>query len=89
MRQGNDVGTEYRSAVFVSNQRELELALATRNQYQSVLSQAGFGEITTEIAISPTFYFAETYHQQYLQKNPDGYCGLGGTGVSCPVGLGA
>ena len=87
MRQGNDVGTQYRSAIYVANDAQREAALASRDMYQDRLSAAGHGEITTEIADAGPFYYAEDYHQQYLAKNPNGYCGLGGTGVSCPVGL--
>uniref|UniRef100_A0A673ANS7 Mitochondrial peptide methionine sulfoxide reductase n=1 Tax=Sphaeramia orbicularis TaxID=375764 RepID=A0A673ANS7_9TELE len=83
MRQGNDVGTTYRSAIYTYTQQQLEEALASRDQYQKVLTEEGFGPITTEIAEAKPFYYAEDYHQQYLSKNPDGYCGLGGTGVSC------
>lgn len=89
MRQGNDVGTQYRSAVYVNDGHELELVEASRDRYQAELSRAGFGEITTEIAIGGPFYYAEDYHQQYLAKNVNGYCGIGGTGVSCPTGLAA
>ncbi|KAF6723195.1 Mitochondrial peptide methionine sulfoxide reductase [Oryzias melastigma] len=88
MRQGNDVGTTYRSAIYTSSQQQLQEALASRDEYQKVLTAEGFGPITTEIAEGKLFYYAEDYHQQYLSKNPDGYCGLGGTGVSCPIGLG-
>lgn len=87
MRQGNDVGTQYRSAIYVFNDEQKRVAEASRNAYAAQLTRAGYGEITTEIKDAPPFYFAEEYHQQYLAKNPDGYCGLGGTGVSCPVGL--
>jgi len=87
MRQGNDVGSQYRSAIFAATQAELAEALASRDAYQQALTQRGFGPITTEIAPMPPFYYAEEYHQQYLAKNPEGYCGLGGTGVACPVGL--
>jgi peptide-methionine (S)-S-oxide reductase len=89
MRQGNDVGTQYRSAVYATTDAQLEAAKASRDMYQEQLHASGYGEITTEIREAPTFYYAEAYHQQYLAKNPNGYCGLGGTGVSCPVGLGA
>jgi len=91
MRQGNDVGTQYRSAIYWTSEAQRDVALASRDAYQAMLTQAGHGEITTEIApLAPDgFYWAEDYHQQYLAKNPFGYCGLGGTGVSCPVGLGA
>ena len=88
MRQGNDVGTQYRSAVYASDDAQLAAAEASRDAYQPALSAAGRGEITTEIRPAGPFYYAEAYHQQYLAKNPNGYCGLGGTGVSCPVGLG-
>jgi peptide-methionine (S)-S-oxide reductase len=83
MRQGNDVGTEYRSAIFVRNEADLVVAVQTRDDYQQRLSAAGYGAIATEIRIEKAFYFAETEHQQYLHKNPNGYCGLGGTGVTC------
>jgi peptide-methionine (S)-S-oxide reductase len=87
MRQGNDVGTQYRSAIYYYNDEQRRAAEASRDAYQQRLRQAGLGAITTEIAPAPEFYFAEDYHQQYLDKNPRGYCGLGGTGVSCPVGV--
>ncbi len=87
MRQGNDVGTQYRSGVYTYTDAQQEAALASRKRYQTALSEAGHGEITTEIVPAPPFYYAEEYHQQYLAKQPNGYCGLGGTGVSCPVGL--
>jgi peptide-methionine (S)-S-oxide reductase len=87
MRQGNDVGTQYRSAIYVASDAQRELAEASKAVYQERLSAAGHGEITTEIADAGPFYYAEDYHQQYLAKNPNGYCGLGGTGVACPVGL--
>ncbi|MBX3192999.1 MAG: peptide-methionine (S)-S-oxide reductase MsrA [Labilithrix sp.] len=87
MRQGGDVGTQYRSGVYVYGPAQREAAEASRDAYQKKLAEAGFGEITTEILDAPELYYAEDYHQQYLHKNPDGYCGLGGTGVSCPVGL--
>jgi peptide-methionine (S)-S-oxide reductase len=89
MRQGNDVGTQYRSAVYTFGEAQQRAALASREAYQSRLGQAGYGAITTEIREAPELYYAEEYHQQYLAKNPDGYCGLGGTGVSCPVGAAA
>lgn len=89
MRQGNDVGTQYRSAIFCTNDMQRATAEAARQAYQARLSAAGLGPITTEIVSAPTFYYAEEYHQQYLAKNPGGYCGLGGTGVACPVGSGA
>jgi peptide-methionine (S)-S-oxide reductase len=88
MRQGNDSGTQYRSGVYVSDTGQLAAAKASKAAYQIMLAKAGLGAITTEILEAPPFYFAEDYHQQYLAKNPGGYCGLGGTGVSCPVGLG-
>src|SRR3954470_3334909 len=88
MRQGNDVGTQYRSGVYASDDAQLAAAKASRDAYQSALAAAGQGEISTEIRPAGPFYYAEGYHQQYLAKNPNGYCGLGGTGVSCPVGLG-
>ena len=87
MRQGNDVGTQYRSGIYVYTAEQRRLAEASRDAYQRVLVKAGHGRITTEILDAPEFYYAEEYHQQYLSKNPDGYCGLGGTGVSCPVGV--
>jgi peptide-methionine (S)-S-oxide reductase len=88
MRQGNDVGTPYRSAIYVQSPEQRRLAEASREAYQKRLNAAGYPAITTEIRDAP-FYYAEDYHQQYLAKNPGGYCGIGGTGVSCPVGLGA
>jgi peptide-methionine (S)-S-oxide reductase len=88
MRQGNDVGTQYRSAIFWSDDAQRAAAEATRQSYQQELTANGFGQITSEIAKAGPFYYAEPYHQQYLAKNPYGYCGLGGTGVSCPVGVG-
>jgi peptide-methionine (S)-S-oxide reductase len=87
MRQGNDVGTQYRSAIFTSSAEQRAAALASRDVFQARLTAAGFDRITTEIADAPTFYYAEDYHQQYLAQNPNGYCGLGGTGVSCPAGV--
>ncbi len=87
MRQGNDAGTQYRSGVYVYSEAQHEAALASRDAYAERLAAAGYGEITTEILDAPEFYYAEEYHQQYLTKNPGGYCGLGGTGVSCPVGV--
>lgn len=88
MRQGNDVGTQYRSGVYAYGDAQREAAEASREAYQKLLREKGFGAITTEVLSAPAFYYAEDYHQQYLHKNPDGYCGLGGTGVACPVGLG-
>jgi peptide-methionine (S)-S-oxide reductase len=89
MRQGNDVGTQYRSAIYTFSPEQRRAADASRDAFQERLSAARYGPITTEIADAPPFYYAEDYHQQYLAKNPDGYCGLGGTGVTCPVGVGA
>jgi peptide-methionine (S)-S-oxide reductase len=86
MRQGNDVGTQYRSAIYVLDEQQRKAAEESKAAYQARLSAAGRGEITTEIAPAPQFYYAEDYHQQYLAKNPDGYCGLKGTGVVCPIG---
>jgi peptide-methionine (S)-S-oxide reductase len=88
MRQGNDVGTQYRSAIFTSDERQLEAAECSREMYNERLQAAGFPVVTTEIAPAGPFYYAEEYHQQYLHKVPNGYCGLGGTGVSCPIGVG-
>lgn len=85
MRQGNDRGTQYRSAVYATDEEQLRAAQTTRDAYQAQLKDAGHGEITTEIKEAPEFYYAETPHQQYLAKNPAGYCGIGGTGVSCPM----
>ncbi len=88
MRQGNDTGTQYRSAIYCSTQAQYDAAVASRDAYQQRLREAGYGDITTEIRYpAPAFYYAEDAHQQYLAKHPNGYCGLGGTGVSCPVGL--
>ena len=87
MRQGNDVGTQYRSAIYFAGEAQRRAAEESRAMYQARLAAAGYGEITTELAEAGPFYYAEDYHQQYLAKNPNGYCGLGGTGVSCPVGL--
>src|SRR2546429_5432159 len=87
MRQGNDAGTQYRSAVYTNGELQRKSAEASRDAYQDALRKAGYGDITTEIRDAPEFYYAEDYHQQYLAKNPNGYCGLGGTGLSCPVGL--
>ena len=89
MRQGNDIGTQYRSAIYWADDAQRVAAEASRDRYQERLRAAGYGEVTTEIAPLGAFYYAEPYHQQYLGKNPNGYCGLGGTGVSCPVGTGA
>jgi len=86
MRQGNDVGTQYRSAIFTNSDSQMAAAQQSMADYQAELSSAGYGRITTEISPLDTFYYAEEYHQQYLAKNPGGYCGLGGTGVSCPTG---
>ncbi len=88
MRQGNDVGTQYRSAIYVTTPEQKEAALASQDAYAKELGKGGYGAITTEIKDAQPFYYAEDYHQQYLAKNPGGYCGLGGTGVSCPIGLG-
>jgi peptide-methionine (S)-S-oxide reductase len=88
MRQGNDIGTQYRSGVYTLNADQVAVAKASRDAYQAELSKRGFGRITSEIDPAAPFYFAEDYHQQYLAKNPHGYCGIGGTGVSCPVGVG-
>jgi peptide-methionine (S)-S-oxide reductase len=88
MRQGNDVGTQYRSLILTTSDAQLEAATRSRTVFGRELSGAGYGEITTEIAPLTDFYYAESYHQQYLAKNPNGYCGLGGTGVSCPIGVG-
>ena len=87
MRQGNDTGTQYRSAIYAADTSQLDAALASRDEYADRLAAAGYGEVTTEITGAVEFYWAEPEHQQYLSKNPNGYCGLGGTGVSCPVGL--
>ena len=87
MRQGNDAGTQYRSAIYTYRDEQRKAALASKEQYESAIKGKGFGSITTEIREAPEFYYAEDYHQQYLAKNPAGYCGLGGTGVSCPVGV--
>ena len=88
MRQGNDVGTQYRSGIYVYSEEQKAAAIASRDAFQAELTKAGYPEITTEILDAPEYYFAEDYHQQYLAKNPGGYCGLGGTGVSCPAGVG-
>jgi peptide-methionine (S)-S-oxide reductase len=89
MRQGNDAGTQYRSAIYATSEAQLKAAHESRDMFQERLTSAGLGEITTEIREAPAFYYAEDYHQQYLARNPNGYCGLGGTGVSCPIGLAA
>jgi peptide-methionine (S)-S-oxide reductase len=87
MRQGNDVGTQYRSGIYVHDEAQAEAARASRDMYAARLKAAGYGAVTTEIIGAPVFYFAEDYHQQYLAKNPGGYCGVGGTGVACPISL--
>ncbi len=87
MRQGNDMGTQYRSGIYTFSEAQAKAAEASKTAFQPVLAQAGYGDITTEIVPAGEFYYAEDYHQQYLAKNPGGYCGLGGTGVSCPVGV--
>ena len=87
MRQGNDVGTQYRSAIYWATTAQRDAAERSRNAFQAELTKAGYGEITTEIAALADYFYAEEYHQQYLGKNPNGYCGLGGTGVSCPIGV--
>lgn len=87
MRQGNDAGTQYRSGIYAFTPEQKRLAEASRAAYQAKLREQGFSDITTEILDAPEFYYAEDYHQQYLSKNPDGYCGIGGTGVACPIGL--
>ena len=87
MQQGNDVGTQYRSAIYAASAGQKNAAESSRAAYQDRLTAAGYGRITTEIADAPPFYYAEGYHQQYLAKNPNGYCGIGGTGVSCPIGV--
>ncbi len=89
MRQGNDIGTQYRSGIYATSPEQRRLAEASRDAYQAALNKAGYGGITTEILDAPDFYYAEDYHQQYLAKVPGGYCGLGGTGVSCPTGVAA
>ena len=85
MRQGNDIGTQYRSVIYCTTPEQLDEALASKAAFQTELTKAGLGTITTEIEEAPTVYFAEAYHQQYLAKNPEGYCGIGGTGVTCPI----
>jgi peptide-methionine (S)-S-oxide reductase len=87
MRQGNDIGTQYRSGIYVTSETQRRQAEASRDAFQPALTARGYGPITTEIVAAPEFYYAEEYHQQYLAKNPGGYCGLGGTGVACPVGM--
>jgi peptide-methionine (S)-S-oxide reductase len=89
MRQGNDIGTQYRSGIYVHDAGQRQAALRSRERYQAALRAAGHGGITTEVVDAPVFYYAEDYHQQYLAKNPGGYCGHGGTGVSCPIGVAA
>ncbi len=89
MRQGNDIGTQYRSAIYTCNDEQLGIARGSLRAYQGELDRAGYGRITTEVTPLDTFYYAEDYHQQYLAKNPGGYCGIGGTGVTCPTGLSA
>jgi peptide-methionine (S)-S-oxide reductase len=89
MRQGGDIGTQYRSAIYAYGHLQREAAETSRQAYEKQLVSAGYGKITTEIALAPEFYYAEDYHQQYLAKNPNGYCGIGGTGVECPAGLAA
>ena len=84
MRQGNDVGTQYRSVIYAADDEQLAAAEASRERYEQALTRSGYGPATTDIRRAPEFYYAEEYHQQYLAKNPDGYCGIGGTGVSCP-----
>ena len=88
MRQGNDIGTQYRSGIYVTSDAQAAAAVASKEAYQQALSARGLGDISTEIEAAGPFYFAEDYHQQYLAKNPNGYCGIGGTGVVCPIGLG-
>jgi peptide-methionine (S)-S-oxide reductase len=88
MRQGNDIGTQYRSGIYVADEAQRQAAEAARKMYAEALKAKGYPAITTEIVDAPPFYFAEDYHQQYLAKNPNGYCGLGGTGVACPIGIG-
>jgi len=87
MRQGNDVGSQYRSGIYYHSPSQAAEAESSRDAYRGRLHEAGYGDVTTEIVEAPEFYFAEDYHQQYLAKNPMGYCGMGGTGVSCPIGL--
>jgi len=87
MRQGNDFGTQYRSAIMCTTEEQLQIAIASKQTFEPHLRSAGFGLITTEIVMAPEYFVAEDYHQRYLEKNPTGYCGIGGTGVSCPIGL--
>jgi peptide-methionine (S)-S-oxide reductase len=87
MRQGNDMGTQYRSAIYTYGDEQARVADESRKMFQEKLSEKGYGDITSEIRPAPEFWYAEDYHQQYLAKNPNGYCGLGGTGVSCPIGV--
>jgi peptide-methionine (S)-S-oxide reductase len=87
MRQGNDIGTQYRSGIYTFSPAQMAQALAAKAAYSQALAARGYGAVTTEIREAPDFYYAEDYHQQYLSKNPGGYCGLGGTGVSCPIGV--
>ena len=87
-RQGHDIGTQYRSAIYWSSDAQRDLAIASRDAFARALSKEGYGAITTELRAAPEFFYAEDYHQQYLAKNPAGYCGIGGTGVSCPIGVG-
>jgi len=89
MRQGNDIGTQYRSGIYVADERQRQAAVTAKAAYEEALKAKGYGPVTTEIVDRPPFYFAEDYHQQYLAKNPHGYCGLGGTGIACPVGVAA
>ncbi|MFN8732820.1 MAG: peptide-methionine (S)-S-oxide reductase, partial [Hyphomonadaceae bacterium] len=88
MRQGGDIGTQYRSGIYVNDAQELQVAQSARAQYAAALAKSGYGPITTEVMLAPEFYYAEDYHQQYLAKNPGGYCGIGGTGVACSIGTG-
>lgn len=88
MRQGNDIGTQYRSGIYATTPGQREAANMSRQSYEAALQRSGFGKVTTEVLDAPAFYYAEAYHQQYLAKNPDGYCGLGGTGVACAIGTG-
>ena len=88
MRQGNDIGTQYRSAIYFTSKAQRDAAEASAQAYESALAEKGLGPVTTEIREAGPFYYAEGYHQQYLEKNPNGYCGVGGTGVACPIGVG-